>query len=211
MVESIESFVAKLQADGVQAGQQAAAKIRTQAEAEARQIIHQAKAQAQKILAEADQQAQATLAHVREELKLAVRDAVARLRECLKAALRTVLANAAKEPLSDPAFLAKLLHELVLLYAQADAAGQRTIQVNLPPESHRQLVDWALHELGKSLAAEGHRGVQLQKTLSQAGFEIKTDEGTVEVTTDSVVEVLSELVSPALRKVVADAAADTST
>ena len=58
MAESIESFVAKLQAEGVQAGKDAAEKIREEARQQAREIVQHARSEADKIIAEARSQAE---------------------------------------------------------------------------------------------------------------------------------------------------------
>ena len=48
------------------------------------------------------------------------------------------------------------------------------------------------HAAGMSIILKGH--------LARAGFEYKVDGGTVEVTPESVVETLKELISPSLRE-----------
>ena len=53
MTQTIESFVEKLHAEGVHAGQEAAEKLRSEARAEAERVVAEAKAEAEKLLAEA--------------------------------------------------------------------------------------------------------------------------------------------------------------
>ena len=83
MAESIEAFVSKLQEEGVQAGRQAAEKLRAEAQQQGDEIIRQAEIQAEEITADAKAQAESNLAKANTELKLAARDAVLRLRETL--------------------------------------------------------------------------------------------------------------------------------
>ena len=99
MAESIESFVAKLQSEGVQAGEEAAAKIRTAAQEQAEQIVQEARQQAEKIITDAQTEAESTWAKSQNELKLAARDAAMRLRDTLTKALRMVLVGPIEEQL----------------------------------------------------------------------------------------------------------------
>jgi hypothetical protein len=69
--------------------------------------------------------------------------------------------------------------------------------VNVSPALKEKLGDWAVGALKK---AAGGGQVNLQATLKQAGFEYSAAGGTVEVTVESVVETLRELVGAALRE-----------
>jgi len=199
MVESIESFVAKLQNEGVQAGEEAAGKIRDDAQAQAEQIVQDAQAQAAKIIADAQAQAESTQAKSQNELKLAARDATMRLCDTLTQSLRMVLVAPVEAQLGKADFLASLLHEIVMAYARADSEHKSEIKVNVSPEMRKQLTDWAIDELHK--AAQDHStSIDLKDTLAQAGFEYKVAGGTVDVTVDSVVDTLAELIGPAFRE-----------
>ena len=207
MADSIETFVAKLQTEGVQAGQDAAEKIKADADAQAQQIISKAQADAEKIIADAKSQADATLAKSQGELALAARDAVLRLQETLNRALRAVLAGPVNDQLSQSDFIRSLLPDIILQYARADSEQAKDIKINVSPDHQRQLADWAINELHKAAQTDaGH--FDLQGTLAQAGFEYKTAAGTVEVTVNSVVETLAEMVVPELRKLLDRAISD---
>lgn len=205
MADTLESFVAKLQAEGVQAGRQAAEKIRSEAQAQAKEIVAQARSQAEALLAQAQAQAQGELDRAQTDLKLAARDATLRLRDGLNQAVRAVLAQGAKAGLTDKDFLCKLIHELVVLYAQADLEGRSTIHVNVSPETRKRLTDWALHEVANEALRRSGSTVNLTETLKQEGFELRLTGSAVEVTLESVVNTLADLVSPALREVLASA------
>jgi V/A-type H+-transporting ATPase subunit E len=197
MAETIESFVAKLQAQGVDAGKKKAKQLQEEANQNAEKIVADAQAQAEKIIADAKAQAENDLARGRTELQLAARDTALRLRETLTAALNAVLSSKTRQELSDGDFLKQVLVEIVRVYAQNDAAGE-SIEVNLTPEMKQNLSDWATKELSN---------VDLEGELSQAGFEYTATGATVEVTVDSVVESLSALVSPKLRSILEEAMA----
>ena len=103
-------------------------------------------------------------------------------------------------------FLGKTLHQIVLLYAKANMERQLHIDINVPGEIQEDLKTWAFSELGKEAVAELRPSMDLHGRLHQVGFEYTIQEqGTVEVTQDSVVEMLSKLVTPALREILKQA------
>ena len=206
MADTIESFVAKLQAEGVQAGQDKARQLEDQAREQAEKILQQAQQQAQKIAADAKNEAQNVLQRVRTELELAARDAVLRLRATLTDALNAVLTHQVSEQLQDPQFLGQLLHDLVIQYAQDDSAHRGRIEINVSPEIRQKLTDWAMAELNAAKAAEG-LVVDLKGNLARAGFEYSLGGATVEVTVESVVELLSGMVADTLGETLRKAAA----
>ncbi len=208
MPETIESFVAKLQAEGIEAGKLAAEEFKADAQKQAERTLADAKAQAQKIIADANAQAEAIKTRGQTELALGARDTILKLRDSLSRALSAVIAEAAREKLSDVDFLGKVLHELVLLYATADRDHKVLIKINVPEELRERLVDWALKELGQEAVDAVRPSIDLKGTLSQAGFEYEVSGATVEVTLEAVVTTLSELVGPALRETIDQAVAE---
>jgi len=205
MADTIESFVKKLQVEGVQAGQTAAEEIQQKAEQQSLQILNQANAQAEKIIAAAKAQADSNMARYQSELKMAVRDAVLQLHEALAKSLDMVLAGPVADHLNNTDFLQQLLHDIVMQYARADSELKSEISINVNPEMYRQLTSWAIGELHK--AAQNHNtGINLKGTLAEAGFEYKFSGAMVDVTVDSVVETLAELVGPQLRKLLHESA-----
>jgi vacuolar-type H+-ATPase subunit H len=207
MVETIETFVAKLQEEGVQAGQAAAEKLKADAQNQADQIVADAEAKAKKIVADAEAQAQSRSDRSKTDLALAARDTVGQLRETLCQCLNAVIAQGSKDVLADMDFLGRTLHDIVMLYAKADLERKLHIDINVPGEIQQDLKTWALKELGKHALADIRPSFDLKGHLQQVGFEYSIgDGGTVEVTLESVVDLLSRLVTPALRDVLAQAA-----
>lgn len=202
MAQTIESFVQKLQQEGIQAGQQEAQRLRQEAQQQAKQITEQAQLQAQQIIQQAKLQGQQDLERAHTELQLACRDAMLRLRDALSKALGAILAQHAGQQLSDPQFLAGVLHELVGLYAKADLE-HRDFELNVSPQLQQKLSEWALGELATVQTPQGQRhGIDLKGTLRQAGFEYRADGATIEVTQESVAQLLLELVGPRLREII---------
>lgn len=203
MTHTIEAFINQLQTDGVEAGRQAAEKIRTEAEQQAQERVAAAEAQARQIVERAQAESEQIRARTETELKLAARDTLLRLQEALNRALRAVLSDSVREKLDDADFLAGLIRDVVLRYAEADATGSGPMTIGVSEDMQRRL-------LSSTAAAFRQTGpaapqIDLRGTLAEAGFEYTMREGTVEVTAASVVEVLSEMVGSELRKRIAAA------
>ena len=208
MAQTIESFVEKLHAEGVQAGHQDAEKLRSRAQADAERIVAEAKAAAEAIVAEAKAEAERIAARQRGELDLAMRDTVLRFRDAIAKAIKALLACEVDEALSDTEFLPRLIHDTVTHYAQQDASGDRQVHINVSPDELERITDWALKYLGDEDRDKARAHVDLQGTLKTHGFEYSVCESTVEVTVEAIVDVLAEQMAPALRKVLDRALAD---
>lgn len=199
MATTLESFVERLKAEGVEAGRQAAEAIRQQAEEQAAQRIQQAEAEAQRIIAAAQAEREKILTRAQTELKLAARDTLHRLREALEKAIHQILLRAAETHLKDESFLRDLIREVVCQYAKADADHQDIITFNLSDSMRKRLSDWAIGAFHNPDCPQ-QLTVEFHGALTGAGFEYRLSEGTVEVTPESVAEVLMEMVSPEVHK-----------
>jgi len=201
MAHTVESFVDALRTDGVEAGRQEAERIRNEAQQEADRIRSEAQQQAERIVQEAEQQREKTLERTQTDLELAARDIVARLRDTLNQALQRVLSREVAKQLDDSELLKKLIKDIAHQYAAADAACVDTIEFNVSEAERKQLTDWAIATFHK---ADEPREIsmELHGSLKTAGFEYKTARGAVEVTPDAVVQVLAEIVTPELRKLI---------
>ncbi|MHC4440986.1 MAG: hypothetical protein ACYTBZ_06175 [Planctomycetota bacterium] len=207
MAETVEEFVNKLQADGVKAGQQAAEKIRADAELQAGQLIKDAEEQAKKIIEQARAESEKIRIKTETELKLATRDTILRLQDTLNRALKGVLTAGVTERFNNTEFLGKLVNDVVMQYAQADIKGTGTVTINVTENMQHELAQWAIDVLHRDVT-DSETNVDLHGTLSGAGFEYKVSEGTVEITVESVVEFLSGLLGHEVRKIVAAAVTD---
>jgi vacuolar-type H+-ATPase subunit E/Vma4 len=201
MPESLQSFVKKLQTEGVDAGRDAGEKIKKEATHEAEKILAAAKADAEKILAKTEKDAERQLSRAQNELGLAVRDAVLKLGESLGHVLSVMLARRVEKKLSDPDYIGEIMREVIITYAKADAGRQPRIEINIPKKMHDNLIDSALKDLFKNLQGDQDK-LALRATLLKAGFEYKIHGATVEVSPDSVSELLSEMVNPALQEII---------
>lgn len=206
MAETIESFVAKLQAEGVQAGREAAEKLEREARAQAEGIVKKAEEDAEKILAGARAKAKETLDRAGTDLELAARDAVLKLRETLSASLQTILDAPVAEQLTDTAFLKQIIHDVAVEFAKFERRAGEALKVNVTPEAQKKLADWVIKELRRAIQDDGIK-VDLKGKLKQAGIEYTLGGATIEVTQESVVETLGALVSASLRDVLGKAMA----
>jgi len=202
MAETIESFVSRLQDEGVKAGQQAARKIRDDAQKQADQLIADAKAKAAKLVDDAKKQAEQVRQRTQTELQLAARDTVLKLRDTLAKVVGGVLAAGVQSKLDDPEFLGNLLKDVVHQYAQADAAGKEQMEVRLSEDMQKKLLDWGLsHIQGNQDKVQ----VDLKGTLAAAGFEYSISGGNVEMSQAALVAALRELISPKLQQLLDEA------
>jgi len=202
MAHTVESFVETLRADGVEAGRQAAEKISRDAEQQAEQSVREAEAKARQILEDAERQRQMTVERTRTDLELAARDTVAQLRNVLSQAVNRLLTRAASTTLDDKGFLKELIRDVASAYAKADATGEQMFDLNVAEPMKHKLADWAISSFHKG-GEEQKLSVELHGALTTAGFEYKLDGGTVEVTPESVVQVLSQIVTPQLQELIA--------
>jgi len=199
MAETIETFVTKLRTEGIQQGKQEAQQIKEEARKDADTLLAEAKAQADKIIADANSEAKGIVSRGRTELELASRDAILKLREALEQALQSVLLGPVEKNLSDDMFLKELIKSIMDRFLSAAIDTYTPVKINVSAEMHKKLADWAMNEL--RICCQDTGGFDLHDNLRQAGFEFTIHGATVEVTRDSVLETLMNLVGPHLRDV----------
>jgi V/A-type H+-transporting ATPase subunit E len=207
MAETIETFITKLRTEGIQQGKQEAQQIKEEARKEADILLAEAKAQADKIIADANSEAKGILSRGSTELELASRDAVLKLRESLEQALQSVLLGPVEKNLNDDTFLKELIKSIMDRFLSAAMDSYTPVKINVSAEIHKKLVDWAINEL-RSRYQDHTGGFDLNNNLRQAGFEFTVHGATVEVTRDSVLETLMNLVGPHLREVLSSSMGD---
>jgi hypothetical protein len=205
---NIESFVATLKSEGVDAGKAAAGEIEAQAHAQAAQIIATAKSEAEGIVAEASRDAENLKARMDSSLELATRDTLLLLQEKLSTLLRALLMQQVEQTLADQETLAGIMREVILASAQAPAKGKVKAEIHIPEETQSRLITGALRELTRALKNQDTQA-EVKSSLSKAGFEYKIEGSTVEVSADSVTEMLAEMIDPELRHMLEQAVVTT--
>jgi len=189
-----------LQDEGITAGKEAAEKIKNEAEREADNIIADAKARADQILAQVQDDVDRQLDRMQTELELAVRDAILKLSETISRVLSAILTRKIENHLSDPDYLGQMIRDVINAYAIADAAQLTDIKINISDKMGENFNRDILKNLFQGLNEEPEKTI-LQTSLSKAGFEYTIDGATVEVTPDSVSELISEMVGPQLQEI----------
>jgi V/A-type H+-transporting ATPase subunit E len=205
MPTDIESFVKTLESEGVEAGKKAAGKIEAEAKEQAAAVIAQAKKDAEEIVAEAQNEAEKVKVRMNSSLELATRDAIYLLREKLSQQLKLLLKLKVENALNDGETLSHVLREVIPLYAKAEAGNKLTTEINISQELKSRLLENALRELAHSLRGQNVQ-VNSSYTLAKAGFEYKIEGATVEVSTESVTALLSEMIDPELQQFLEKAA-----
>ena len=202
MAETIESFVQKLQEEGVQAGREQAQNLLDEAGTEAEGIVADAKRRAEEIIADAKAQAETNLKRGKDELSLASRDVLLRLRETVVKTLEGLLKSSSREKLRDEKFFVRLLHDVAVQYAEKDAAHERPVVISVDEKMLEAATRWAVQEMTQEGGDDWRSRIDLKGRLKTAGFEYSAADGTIEVTPDSISAVLSEMISPRLREII---------
>ena len=205
MPTNIESFVKTLESEGVDAGKKAAGKIEAEAKEQAAAVIAEAKKEAEEIVAEAESEAEKVQARMNSSLELATRDAIYLLREKLGQQLKILLEVNVENALNDDETLSHVLREVIPLYARADAGKTLATEINISQDLKSRLLENALRELAHSLRGQNVR-IDSKYTLAKAGFEYKIEGSTLEVSTESVTALLSEMIDPELQQFLEKAA-----
>ncbi|MFO8009999.1 MAG: hypothetical protein R6U89_04205 [Dehalococcoidia bacterium] len=200
MAETIEEFVEKLKAEGVEEGRRQAEQVLREAQQQADRIIADAESKAGDIIAGANKEAESLVSRGHTELELAARDATLKLQDALQRSLMSVIGRAVEEKLNDAEFLKELIQSIVVRYIEADIRGSQSVEIDVSPEMRDRLSEWAINQL-RQVTADSSIYVDIKDNLRQAGFEVSFEGATVEITRESVVETLMQLVGPRLREI----------
>ena len=205
MPTDIESFVKTLESEGVDAGRKAAQKIEEEAQQKADDIIAESKEMAERIIKGANDEAEKVKARMKSSLELATRDVVFMLREKLGQQLKVILSRNVEQALKDEQTLANILREVIPAVAKADAGDKLNAEVNVSSELKSRLLESTLRELTHSLNNQNVH-TDTKYNLAKAGFEFKIEGSTVEVSTESVTALLSEMIDPEFQEMLEKAA-----
>ncbi len=200
MTETIDSLVEKLKSEGIEQGRQEAGQLLEEARQQSEKIIAEAESKAADIIAEANKEAESLVRRGHTELELAARDATLKLQEALQRSLMSVIGRAVEEKLDDAEFVKELIHSIVVRYVEADIMDSHLMEIDVSPAMRDRLSEWAINQL-RQVTADSSIYVDIKDNLRQAGFEVSFEGATVEITRESVVETLMQLVGPRLREI----------
>lgn len=205
MANSIETFVKKLKDEGVQAGRDIAVSIMEKANLDAKKLADDAKSEAERILEEAHKKAELLSIQQEHELKLAARDTVLKLQENLSKSVAAIIKKEADKNFSDDHFFEELVRDTVLQYATKDSSTEGLVTLNANEESAEKLASWVKNEIAGSENNERGLDFTLLGNLKSSGFEYTINGDIVDVTPESVAEVLSGFVSSKVRVILSQA------
>jgi len=172
----IQELAEKLKNDGIAKGKEEGDKIIAQAEEKAEQIVDKAKNQAQGIIADAEKEAESLLENGKQNLRLAARDVLMKLRQDLSMILQDIVVKDVSASLNKAETLKHMLETLMAEYRK-----QGGTHIEIPAGLGQELKDWLTGELKATITE--------REKLS--GFCLhEPDGGKIEVTADSVREVL---------------------
>lgn len=196
MQHTLESFVRTLQQDGIAAGKVAGDEIRREAELTAEKIVAEARRAATKLLDDARKQQKEEAAQQAQELQLAARDAMLELQRRMCNAVERIIDADAASILGDDSHLLRFIETVVTAFAQTEAAhSDEAIVFRVSSDDARAIVRRALAKT-VSRDSTAHAPVFQEETgLLDLGFEYRHGGSAVEVTPESVVALLSPLVS----------------
>lgn len=200
MVSELQSLLDKIQAEGVNKAEEKSAKIIADAEAKAAEIVAAAEKQAATIIDKANEEARATEFRSQQSVKQASRDIILGLEQAIQQTFERAL-KAEVEGVLSAEYMTGLVDKLVANYLTDDA----DVELVVSPADAEKL---ATYVQGKFVAAAAQKGgvqVRADKDIS-AGICVMLDEGRVEhdFTSAAVLEKLSQLLRPALIKLISE-------
>lgn len=162
MPEELKSLLDRIQKDGVEKAEAEAEKILSEAKERAAGIVSEAEKAAQAAREQAEQDAAAFMERAAKSLEQAARDVVLSVSEAVNSALATMVNHSVSKALT-PDTLKQMLVSVVEAYCSGKE-GQSRIEVLLPPDRQKEVVDLFMAEFKEGL---------------KDGIEIKSDEGVV--------------------------------
>lgn len=188
----IANLIAKIKADGVEAGERLRQERLDAAAREAEALLARARGEAEQIVAAAKAESERRARQLDAELKMAARDFIFRLQERLSAQLLGPAASElAARTLADDEAVARLIVELL---------GERVSGSRLTVDAARReaLEAAILRRLG---AAAGEAGLEITDESGLGGFRLvrRGEHFAWDVSQDAVARELERLVEPGLR------------
>jgi V/A-type H+-transporting ATPase subunit E len=188
----LHELIEKIKKDGIESASEAAAKLKAQAEAEARRIVEAAKKEAETVLARAKADAERTEKAGIAAVGQASRNLVLEFRSKIQGILDVIVAKETAAAF-DENTLKNLLPEIIKNWA-----GKGDDLAILLSDGDLKKLEASLKE---KLSAELKKGVELKSDRGiQAGFRIANKDGSAyyDFSADAVAELLSAYLNPRL-------------
>jgi V/A-type H+-transporting ATPase subunit E len=163
-MDKIQELTSKLYAEGVERGQEEAAKIIAEAREQERQILEAARAKAGELLSSAEKKSAELKKNTEAELKLyAAQSSEALKTEIINLITGKLSSTQVKAAVEDNSFMQRLIVELVRNWSKNDAL---TVGVENPEELKAYIAAHAGDLLNKGLKIESVNGIKTGFTLA---------------------------------------------
>jgi V/A-type H+-transporting ATPase subunit E len=192
----VQELIDKIKRDGIESASEQAARLKREAEAEARQIVESAKKEAEDIIAQGKEDAGRSEKAGIAALEQASRNLVLAFKGEIQALLDRLVAAQVNASYGEDVFKAAL-PDLLKSWA---AKGEDDLAVILPESKLAQLRNFFAEQLNVELA----KGVELKSDRKLAGgFRIANKDGSAyyDFSADSVTELLSAYLNPKLAEI----------
>jgi V/A-type H+-transporting ATPase subunit E len=195
MAEELQSFLNRIQQEGIQSGEEEAKNIIAEAQSKADLIIKRAKAESEETVRQAGKEADRLVAHGKDALKLAARDTLLSLRHELLTKMRVLFRKLAGDALNAEQ-MSGIIANIIKNY---HASGVESLQVEvlLSADQSQALETALLARLGTSLI----ENVRISPVSGiSGGFQLRLegDEILYDFTDDALSEALNTFLSPKL-------------
>lgn len=192
----IANLIAKIKADGIEAGESERQTRLEEAEQEAQKILRQARAEAEKIVSQARAEAERKRQQLDSELRMAARDFVLRMKERLsEQVIGPSTAELAQRALADDQAVAQVIVDM--LRGRADGA-----RLTLDSERRQSLEAAILAKIGDQAQAGG---IEITSEAGLGGFRLlrEGEHFSWDASQSAVARELRSLVEPGLRSALA--------
>ncbi len=203
MPRQLQELIDQIKKEGIQAAENKAREIETEAQKKARALIEQAQAQASQLIARAQEECQKRTQATQMALKQAGRDMLLELKREIQRTLGKVILLDISEALA-PQTLAHILEALIKKFPE-QPSDHLDIRVVLSPSDLEKLkigfIEKLKHELKKPIELRSSEDIQ-------AGFTISFDGGksSLDFTDRSLAEYLSLFLNPEVASLLKEAA-----
>ena len=197
----LQELIDQIKKDGIEAAENEAASILAAAKVEAQKIVEEANSEADKIMANAKLENERLVKSSEDAIRQAGRNLLISFRESISKELNVILSEKVSDVYSSEAFSDLIINVIENLSSDKDS---QNIEVILNAETLRSLEDAVLAGLKEKML----NGVTLRANDNfDGGFRIAKKDGDAyyDYSTEAVVEMLSNFLSPKVTKLLKEA------
>jgi V/A-type H+/Na+-transporting ATPase subunit E len=200
--DKLQELIETLKKQGIQKGEDSAAKIVESAQKEADEIIVKARAEADAIIAKAKNESEGILKRLQSSMEIAASQFVGNLKRVLENNLLTLpLKEKLTDELGDAGFLKDLITQFVKTYASNPQNPD--IQLLLPSGVQESLKIYAINLMAQHCKGEGSQGnLVLESHGVRFGFQVDKMDGNIRLdfTDEAFLVLFIEFLAPKFRE-----------